>query len=72
MRGTWLYNQESMPKNVYKAQLEATGSEIEGFAEAVDKFELACHPPFFRPPVRPNGSFRSLTQKANSCYAEWS
>src|SRR3989344_5151045 len=30
-----------MPKYTYKAQLLATGSEMEGTAEAADKFELA-------------------------------
>lgn len=32
---------EGMPKYTYKAQLVATGAEIEGTAEAADKFELA-------------------------------
>ena len=30
-----------MPKYTYKAQLMATGAEVEGSAEAEDKFELA-------------------------------
>ncbi len=30
-----------MPKYIYKAQLLATGAEVEGTAEAADKFELA-------------------------------
>ena len=29
-------------------------------------FSLVSKPPFPRPPVRPNGSFRGLPQKANS------
>ncbi len=36
------------------------------FAESLEGSPIEVQPPFSRPPVRPNGCFTSLPQKANS------
>jgi type IV pilus assembly protein PilC len=37
----FIYNEDSMPTYIYKAQIAETGAEMEGTAEAADKFALA-------------------------------
>jgi len=56
---------ESIKKSeAQTARLECKVGQLVIEKEVLEK--SACQPPFPRPPVRPNGSFRGLPQKANS------
>jgi hypothetical protein len=63
----WLATQTDQQAATYSPRQEIlrTLAALDAILSSVPA-EIRGHPPFPRPPVRPNGSFRGLPQKANS------